>query len=213
MDTMHKNSINVGIILAFTLMIIPFAFAGIPEIITCPQDLQIYSGDTYNQKITVQDISDTGGSFILSIDCEEEGIEIRGSELFFESNEIKEFSFSTSGLNTNQNIPLNSLCTYTITDRKGGGIDSCSNILTIKYQGNIVCSPGKSTCSDTKNLKICAGDGLSFTKEECSGGCSILENGESQCNVKEKGNNTWIIYLGIVIILASVLFLIFRKKK
>ena len=158
---------------------------GKPKIISCVEDREVLSGDTYNTNVEVQNIGSNAGSFIGSVSCSgDSGVTGFSSEQLVEAGETITIPVSVSGINSESGEQKNT-CIVTIEDRKSGDSDSCRFDFDITFQEDIICSPGKVTCSDLETLRTCSEDGLSFEENSCQFGCTILESGESLCVEEE----------------------------
>lgn len=69
----------------------------------------------------------------------------------------------------------------------GYAVDTCSSSSTCLQSGDFaqcqpwVCYPGAAECADTNNLSVCAADGLSATKVDCSKMGGACEPGPDAC--------------------------------
>lgn len=159
---------------------------GTPQIISCVANKDINSGDTYSTDVQVKNIGTSDGSFYGQISCvgasSASGIL---SEQYVEAGQTVSIPIMVSGMNIQSGTQSNK-CTIKIIDRKSQQSAICDFNLGVKYQSNIVCDPNKITCQDSKTLKKCSADGLSFETTKCDNGCVVLESGEAQCVQQSK---------------------------
>ena len=156
--------------------------SGIPDITQCQDDATINSGDTFNANFNVKNVGTNNGAFYGDITCTgDSNIPIVAvPQKTVTKGSIESYKTQISGINADSGTK-NNICKITIRDLNSQKSDTCSFILGVKYQPNIICTPNSVTCSDAKTLKICNSDGTKFDLKSCDTSCMVLESGEAQC--------------------------------
>jgi len=160
---------------------------GDTDIVACPSNKEINSGDTYSTSVSVKNIGSQDGSFYGQLSCvgSSDASGVVG-EQYIKAGYIASLPVQVSGVNIQSGTQSNT-CTITVIDRKSQKSDTCNFMLYVKYQENIICTPNAVTCQDSNTLKTCNSDGTAFTTTNCEFGCIVLESGEAMCKGEING--------------------------
>jgi len=153
---------------------------GKPKIISCVSDKTISSGETYSTSITVKNIGANDGSFSGQFSCSNAVITGYISEVFVTKDSTVNIPAQFSGEKITEGENIGN-CKVTITDRKSGDSDVCYFKLKVKYQGGIICEPFSIKCIDSKTLRICSSDGMTFEDKKCDEKCIVDNKGVGKC--------------------------------
>lgn len=147
---------------------------GKPDIVSCISDQVFDTSKSIAASAQIKNIGDSEGTFDFSITCNNDQMSGSGSAVDFDAGQTKSVAFQLAGGNSGTDTN-EATCKLTVTDRNGGGSDSCSFGFDVEYDPDIgQCVGTETKCSpDGKTLFTCSNG--NFLPEVCGTGkiCTV----------------------------------------
>lgn len=143
---------------------------GKPDITSCVSDISAKAGRESELRgiLKVKNVGAQEGRFSIGITCTNAKTDaFVDSTVTLAAGEEESLTVQVAGSSSTPGATERGKCTVTVTDRQGGGSDSCTFGTAIEFSQNI-CFSGQSQCSaDKRSVLACSseGDSLDVAKE------------------------------------------------